>query len=99
MIPTNREDALLLSVSEAWVGKRLDLAAAELADVTRSAATRLIEDGAVTVNGKAVAKNSPKTKQQAGRFADSAAAPIDAAIVTSAWKNVSGKGNYRIGSK
>ena len=57
MDQTNREESVLLSVSEAWVGKRLDLAASELADITRSAATRLIEDGAVTVNGKTVAKN------------------------------------------
>ena len=39
-------------------GTRLDAwLAANLEDVTRSAAQRLIEEGRVTVNGKAVAKN------------------------------------------
>ena len=38
-------------------GTRLDQFVATAADLTRSAAARLIEDGAVTVNGKAAAKN------------------------------------------
>ena len=38
-------------------GIRLDQFAATCAELTRSAAARLIEEGAVTVNGKAVAKN------------------------------------------
>lgn len=39
------------------VGERLDQAVSRLADVTRSAAARLIEESAVTVNEKTVAKN------------------------------------------
>ena len=38
-------------------GTRLDQFVATAADLTRSAAARLIEEGAVTVNGKTVAKN------------------------------------------
>ena len=38
-------------------GTRLDQFTATNADLTRSAAARLIEDGAVTVNGKTAAKN------------------------------------------
>ena len=38
-------------------GTRLDQFVATHADLTRSAAARLIEDGAVTVNGKTMAKN------------------------------------------
>ena len=58
MTPTNREDALLLTVSDEWIGKRLDVAVSELAEITRSAAARLIEDGFVTVNEKKAPKNS-----------------------------------------
>ncbi len=39
------------------VGTRLDQFVAKYADLTRSAAARLIEEGAVSVNGKTVAKN------------------------------------------
>ncbi|MBQ7335768.1 MAG: RluA family pseudouridine synthase [Clostridia bacterium] len=46
-----------LSVEEADVGKRLDQFVAEQGELTRSAATRLIEDGNVTVGGKESAKN------------------------------------------
>ena len=54
----HEEEPILLTVSEEWVGKRLDVAISELCEVTRSAAARLIEDGAVTVNGRAATKNS-----------------------------------------
>lgn len=57
MTQMNREDATLLTVSGEWIEKRLDVAVAELADVTRSAAARLIEEGFATVNEKTVAKN------------------------------------------
>jgi 23S rRNA pseudouridine1911/1915/1917 synthase len=43
-------------------GTRLDQFVATAADLTRSAAARLIEDGAVTVNGKTVAKNYKLSK-------------------------------------
>lgn len=58
--PTVRheEEPILLTVSEEWEGKRLDVVVAELCDVTRSAAARLIEDGAVTVNEKKASKNN-----------------------------------------
>ena len=46
-------------------GIRLDQFAATCADLTRSAAARLIEEGAVTVNGKAVAKNYKLNKGDA----------------------------------
>ena len=53
-----REDEPILMHAEGEaVGKRLDLAVSELAELTRSAAARLIEEGAATVNGKAAAKN------------------------------------------
>ena len=47
------------------VGTRLDQFASKCADLTRSAAARLIEEGAVTVNGKAVAKNYKVAKGDA----------------------------------
>ena len=46
-------------------GTRLDQFAATCADLTRSAAARLIEEGAVTVNGKTVAKNYKLNKGDA----------------------------------
>lgn len=49
--------ALFLTVSTEDNGKRLDQFAAPASDLTRSALTRLIENGAVTVNGKTVVKN------------------------------------------
>ena len=48
---------LLLVAEDVDKGTRLDQFVATNADITRSAAARLIEDGAVNVNGKAVAKN------------------------------------------
>ena len=49
--------ALLIEVQESDKGQRLDQFVSAHADLTRSAAARLIEDGSVTVNGKTVAKN------------------------------------------
>ena len=46
-------------------GTRLDQFVALSADLTRSAATRLIEEGAVTVNGKTMAKNYKISKGDA----------------------------------
>ena len=54
----NREDPILFTVPTDWVGRRLDLAVSEIADVTRSAAARLIEDGSVLLNQKSAAKNA-----------------------------------------
>ena len=48
--------SLLLIVNETDAGKRLDQFAAQ-GDLTRSAVTRLIENGDITVNGTPVAKN------------------------------------------
>ena len=46
-------------------GTRLDQFVAMAADLTRSAAARLIEEGAVTVNGKTIAKNYKLSKGDA----------------------------------
>jgi len=48
---------ILLTATASDAGKRLDLFAAEAGALTRSAVGRLIEDGAITVNGKPSAKN------------------------------------------
>lgn len=45
-------------ISQTDAGKRLDALLSELAGVTRSAAVRLIESGAVTVNGSPAQKNT-----------------------------------------
>ena len=47
---------MIYPVSETDAGKRLDAFAAEAAGITRSAAARLIEEGAITVSGKAQPK-------------------------------------------
>ena len=47
---------MIYTVSEADKGQRLDAIAAELADITRSAAARLIDEGQITVGGKAQPK-------------------------------------------
>lgn len=44
------------TVKDTDIGKRLDAVAAEAADITRSAAARLIEEGAILVGGKAQPK-------------------------------------------
>jgi len=54
----NREEPILFTVPADWAGKRLDLAVSEIADVTRSAAARLIEEGSVLVGQKQSAKNA-----------------------------------------
>lgn len=54
----NREEPILFTVPADWAGKRLDLAVSEIADLTRSAAARLIEEGSVLVDRKALAKNA-----------------------------------------
>lgn len=46
-----------MSITSDDIGKRLDIFVSETANVTRSAAQRLIEDEFVTVNGKPAAKN------------------------------------------
>lgn len=53
----NPEVARTRTVEASENGERLDTAVAALADVTRSAAARLIGDGAVTVNGQVHDKN------------------------------------------
>lgn len=53
----NPEGARTRTVEATESGERLDTAVAALADVTRSAAARLIGDGAVTVNGQVHDKN------------------------------------------
>ena len=44
-------------MTETDVGKRIDAFVSESSDITRSAAARLIEEGAITVSGRTVAKN------------------------------------------
>lgn len=56
--PMYSEEPISLEALGEWIGKRLDVAVAEAAEVTRSAAARLIEDGNVTVNGGRSAKNA-----------------------------------------
>lgn len=48
---------LLLTATAADSGKRLDQFAAQSGDLTRSAVTKLIENGSVTVNGRPISKN------------------------------------------
>ena len=50
-------EAMILTVTSEDAGKRLDQLSAEAGGLTRSAATRLIESGDITVNGKKAAKN------------------------------------------
>jgi len=60
MDKTWNEDAresVLIEVEDGDVGKRLDAYVADVTELTRSAATRLIESGDVTVRQKAEAKN------------------------------------------
>ena len=47
---------MIYTVTDKDLGKRLDALCAEVAEITRSAAARLIEDGCVVVNSKAVPK-------------------------------------------
>lgn len=58
-MPNNEAEinVLIFEVQADDAGTRLDQFIAARADLTRSAAARLIEEGAVTVNSKAVAKN------------------------------------------
>lgn len=56
---------LALTAEDADKGTRLDQFVATSAELTRSAAARLIEEGAVTVNGKPVAKNHKVAKGDA----------------------------------
>ena len=51
------EDIISLSVAPEDSGKRIDAYISDATELTRSAATKLIENGDVTVNGKEVAKN------------------------------------------
>ncbi len=53
----NESGSLCLTASPNEAGKRLDLVVSEMADVSRSAAARLIEEGDAVVNGRPVAKN------------------------------------------
>ncbi len=57
--PWNEADAgpILLLITPDAVGQRLDRFVAENTEMTRSAVTKLIEDGSVLVNGRAVSKN------------------------------------------
>ncbi len=53
----SEREAVLIEPTEADVGKRLDAYVAEQTDLSRSAAVKLIENGDVTVGGKAESKN------------------------------------------
>lgn len=50
-------NAAILTASPTDSGVRLDKFAADATDLSRSALTKLIENGSITVNGKAVSKN------------------------------------------
>ena len=58
-----KQNSISLTVDASDASKRLDVYLSEQTDFSRSAATRLIEDGAVKVNGKAETK---KYKTAAG---------------------------------
>ena len=47
---------MIFKVDESFLNKRLDVVVSELTGISRSAAQKLIESGAVTVNGKATEK-------------------------------------------
>lgn len=49
-------EPIIFEVSADLVGKRLDAATAQMSDLTRSAAAKLIDSGAITVSGKSAAK-------------------------------------------
>ena len=51
------KDKIILLTGEGDVGTRLDAFVSASGELTRSAAARLVEEGAITVGGKAVAKN------------------------------------------
>ena len=51
------EESVILTVSADDVGKRVDAYVSENAELTRSAAAKLLESGDITVNGRDVAKN------------------------------------------
>ena len=57
------EDLLIFSVSEEQIGQRLDQFAAQASGLTRSAVTRLIEDGNLTVNDS---KSDKKYRMRTG---------------------------------
>lgn len=57
MNPINNDNYLEFVCDETSAGLRLDVFLSEYADMTRSAAQKLIEKGDVTVSGKTVAKN------------------------------------------
>ena len=69
---------LFCEAEEGDRGTRLDQFVATHADLTRSAAARLIEDGAVSVNGKTVAKNYKITKGDAVEVTLPAPEPCEA---------------------
>ena len=50
---------MIYTVKKEDSAKRLDAYLAELSDLSRSAAAKLIESGAVTVNGKSAEKKYP----------------------------------------
>ena len=56
-IDENEREPILLIADETAIGKRLDQYAAEESDLSRSALTRLIENGDLLVNGERIAKN------------------------------------------
>ena len=72
-------EPICLTASSEYAGVRLDsFLAAELPDVTRSAAARLIEAGQVTVNGKTVSKSCKLSGDEAVSVALPDPEPIEA---------------------
>ncbi len=75
--PMYNEEPVVLAVSAEAAGKRLDIIVAELAEITRSAAVRLIDDGYVTLNSAPAAKNA---RPRAGDLIEILLPPPEAAV-------------------
>ena len=54
---TESYNAVTFEVEDGYIGERIDRFLVEKADISRSSAAKLLENGSVTVKGKAVAKN------------------------------------------
>lgn len=55
--PLDAENAVAFDVGEEYVGERIDRFIVDKTELSRSLAAKLLENGSITVNGRAVAKN------------------------------------------
>lgn len=79
-------EMLTLHPTEADAGQRVDAwLASRVEDLTRSAAQRLLEEGRVAWNGKALAKNYRLTGAEALTVSLPDPEPLDAVPRTSPW--------------